>query len=396
VDSEKTVRVGDPDSTVVLGDPDRTVRLGPDLLGPASRPAAALVVSAAVRRPAPPRVSPPAGRDRLARLVASVDLTQVVCWQVAVLAVVLTAGRPMPVPLGAIAAAAVLGGLTAVRVRGRWGYQVAGAWLRFLLRPKRHELSEPAALVEVLLPGSAVRTVPTGPDELPAISHVHGLTAVLRPVGSLPDPGALLPAVPEPQVLGVQAVFHTGAKRAAPIDVWLAVHAARTVEDGLDEELTLLLHNALRRVRRSLRRAGVVAEAPAADELFTKIAELAYVTRRLREDWGFVRTGPVSQACFVLDGWDRLPAGVATRLVAEVHGRTGGVLTTLALSATSGPHGIRTRAVLRLAAPTEFAIEHTAIAVAGLLGPAGVGLVRLDGDQLSGMAASLPIGGFLT
>ena len=391
MDNERTVRIGDPDATVVLTDPDRTVRIGQQLIVPAQRPAT-LVVAAAVRRPVP--AAPP--RPQWTRLLRNVDLTQVVCWQVAVLAAVLAAGRPMPVLLGAIATAAVLGGLTAVRVRGRWGYQLVGAGLRFLLRAKRHELPEPAALIEVLLPGSTVRTVPTGPDELPAISHAHGLTAVLRPVGALPEPGTLLPAVEEPQVLGVQAVFHTGANRDAPVEAWLAVHAARTVEDGLDGELTLLLHNALRRVRRSLRRAGVHAEAPREDMLFAGIAELAHVTRKLREDWGFVRSGPVSQACFALDGWDRLPAAEATRLVPEVHARTGGVLATLTLSARSHPRGTRTRAVLRLAAPTEFAVDHTAIGVAGLLGPAGVGLVRLDGDHLAGLAASLPIGGFPT
>jgi hypothetical protein len=52
--------------------------------------------------------------------------------------------------------------------------------------------------------------------------------------------------------------------------------------------------------------------------------------------------------------------------------------------------------VLRLAATTELAVERTALGIADLLGAFGVGLIRLDGNHLSGVAASLPIGGFLT
>ena len=399
--------------TVRLGAPDRTVPVQPPA-GPV------LVVSAAVSRPAaapvvlasflplrtvsaPPDPTLAQLRDQLAR---HLHLPQVVCWQVAVLAIVLTVRAPLPVLIGGIAGATVLVGLTAVRVRGRWGYELAGVWFRFQLRSRRHDLPDDTgtapALLGLLLPGSTARTVWTGPEVALAISHPHGLTAMIRPrslaaelIGSVPAPAALLPATDE---VGVQAVFHAGAWPGTGTRLWLAVHAGRTVETMLDDELILVLHNALRRVQRALTRAGVPTEPLPEAAAFAVITELTHVTggrNAVREDWRFLRTGRVSQACFALDGWDRLVAGQAGGLVPQLLGRTPGVAATLTLTARSAD-GPRSGAVLRLAATTEAAVEHTAHGLAGLLTPAGVGLTRLDGCQLPGVAATLPIGAFLT
>jgi hypothetical protein len=405
---------------------DRTV--------PVRRPGApVLVVSAAVTRPAagplplatpviqvpagpvpllrhppsPAPVAPGGWGDRAARLAERIHPVQVVCWQVAVLAIVLAVREPWPGPAAGVAGATVLLGLTGVRVRGRWAYELAGLALRFRLRPRRHVLPRDAgtapALIGLLLPDSAVRTMATGQGPALAISHPLGLTAMIRPrvpaadpAGSFADPAALVPVTEQPQEFGVRAVFHSGAPDAVP-GVWLAVHAARTVDTALDEELTLVLHNGLRRVRQALERAGVPTEPLPEGAAFAAITALAHLTGgrvEVREDWRFVRTAAVSQACFALAGWHRLAAGDARRLLPLLLGRTGRTAATLAVTAWTLPsHRTRTRALLRLAATTDVAVDRAAEAVAGLLAPAGVGMVRLDGGHLPGLADSLPIGG---
>jgi type VII secretion protein EccE len=247
------------------------------------------------------------------------------------------------------------------------------------------------------------------------VSHPGGLAAVLRPreqtgdpLAVLPPPAALLPTAGsveagQPHRYGVQTVLHAGVRRDGPPKVWFAVHAVRTVETPHDEELTLALRNAMRRVRRALGRAGIPAEPLAEDAAFAAVAGLAHVTggrNEVREDWRFWRTGPVSQAAFALPGIDRLNDPQLRRLVADLFAVTSGVSLTVTLAAHSGQTGARVSGVLRLAATTEAAVEHAATAAGRVIAgtahvvPAGFRLARLDGTHSSGVAASLPIGVF--
>lgn len=131
-----------------------------------------------------------------------------------------------------------------------------------------------------------------------------------------------------------------------------------------------------------------------AEAAFATIAALGHVTggrTEVREDWGFWRTGVVSHACFRLAGWDRLSDHEVHGLLTGLAARTAGVAVTVTVAARSG-HLVT--AVLRLAAPTESAVEAAAAYLTGPLASSGVRLVRLDGSQMAGVAASLPIGGF--
>jgi type VII secretion protein EccE len=330
-------------------------------------------------------------------------------WQLAVLAVLLTVRQPWPVLTGASAGAAVLLALTTVRAGGRWLYELAWRSGSFLTRPRRTDLPKtggaPAttlALLELLLPGMTLRTVETSQGPAMAISHQGGLTAQLKPgaltpelLSRLPMPAVLLPTATD-HLFGVQLVLHVGVRPDTPRRLWIAVHAARTVDTPVDGELTLALRNAMRRVRRALDRAGVPAQPLAEEQALSAIAGLAHVTggrTEVREDWKFWRTGPVSQATYRLTGWERLTDTQVRGLVNTMLAGVPGVASTITLGARTERRGDPSGyATLRLAATTEAAVDTAASHMTNRLAPAGVRLARLDGTQRDGVAASLPIG----
>ncbi len=329
-------------------------------------------------------VEPEATPSKQARRI---NLTQVICWQVAVALVIASIRQPWPILVTAVLTAAVLAA-SALRIRGRWPAQLVGCWLSYLGRPRRHDLPRHGtsqALLELLLPGASVVTVPTAHGPVAAISHPHGMTAVVRV--DL-DRGPLAPAdfLPPEGQFSVQAVLHTGVRAAPPPRGWLAVQAMRTVDLPGDEELTIELRNALRRMLRLLKRANVPAVPLPVDETLRMVSALAHVNNgrtEIREDWGFWRTGMVSQACFRLRDWD-------SRLLVGLLIRAAGVAATVTVTAGTGTS---TEAVLRLAASTEHAISAVLPALTEFAARCGVRLVRLDGTHVSGVAASLPIGG---
>ncbi|WP_330273900.1 hypothetical protein OG205_45360 [Lentzea sp. NBC_00516] len=355
-----------------------------------------------VRHIAPPVPAPRPGRRAAVRQVTAL---QAVCWQVAVITTAVSIGRPWPVTAAACTGAAVLLAVTTIRIRGRWLHQVLAPSLPYLLRPRRHNLPDDdkaSALLGLLLPDATTLTVHTGQSEALAISHTAGLTTLVRPrttgggrTGAPPSPVSLLPPTDGgAHRFGIQLVFHSGARFDQHPRYWLTVHASRTVEHPTDAELEPLLRNAVRRVVRSLNRSGTPAEPMPAEAAFATIAALGHVTggrTEVREDWGFWRTGVVSHACFRLAGWDRLSDHEVHGLLTGLAARTAGVAVTVTVAARSG-HLVT--AVLRLAAPTESAVEAAAAYLTGPLASSGVRLVRLDGSQMAGVAASLPIGGF--
>lgn len=361
---------------------------------------------------APPRPRSTAGR-RVGGYFERINLIQVLCWQVAVIAVLLTLRQPWPLLTAVSVCAAVLVALTTIRIGERWLYELAFLAVGYLTRARRRALPDGGArtlaLLGMLLPGSTTRNVETNYGQAMAVSHLGGLTATLRPdalspqlLTGLPMPAALLPSGDgQHHTFGVQAIFHTGVRTDRPRRLWVAVHADRTVEMADDEELTMALCNAVRRVRRALARADVPAEPLADEPALAAIAGLAHITgsrNEVREDWRFWRTGTVCQATFRLAGWDRLGATQNRTLINNLLAGVPGVAVTIAVNARSGRDGPRVDAVLRLAATAEAAVEAAASQIAAMtdrLAPAGVRLARLDGAHQSGVAASLPIGVFL-
>jgi ESX secretion system protein EccE len=319
--------------------------------------------------------------------------------------IVVSPSQPPPLLVLLLTVAVALVAVTAVRTGGHWLYQLAVLHARFRYRARAHELTEgddkAGDLLGVLLPGSSVRAVETGQEPAFAVSHPGGMTAIVRPdavtpalMASFPLPSALLP---DGHDFGVQTVFHVGARPDTPPRLWLALLAARTVDSPDDEDLAVALRNGLRRVRHALRRAGMLSEPLSVDAALDAITALAHVTggrNGLREDWRFWRTGGVSQACFTMDGCARLAVPDLRKLVPALLSRTPGVARTVTLHARSGAGPAVTEGLLRLASTAEAMIDTVADQADNLLSRQGVHLVRLDGSHRSGVAASLPIGGF--
>ncbi|WP_156960764.1 hypothetical protein [Amycolatopsis taiwanensis] len=366
-----------------------------------------LVVAAAVRPvavpvppPAPAAPGPAAPVPAAAGPGQSAGPGRVLCWQVATVLVTIASRQPLPVSAVLVAAAAALVVSTVVRRRGVRLYQIAAGRCRFAVRKRRRWLpargDKSRVLLGLLLPGSAAGDTDTGQGPVATISHPAGLTAIIRPravgtapISSFPAPVALLRGLPAG--VGVQLVFHSGARSEGSVRIWLAVHAGRNLETPSDDELIPLLHNGLRRVRRSLDKAGVPTGLLPVDTGLAAVTALAHVGQgrdEIREAWRFWRTGTVSQACFSLRGGDESDLH---RLADGLLSHTPGVAVTVTLSARGGS----TDALLRFAATTEAAVDAAADRAARLFSATDIQFRRLDGIHRRAVAASLPIGGFL-
>jgi len=284
----------------------------------AAAPSAAVAPSAAAARSGVPRAGVPRAVARLAGGSGRrIRLAQVVCWQVAVV-LVLVASRQEPVLLlAAVAAATVLVVPTVVPWRGRWLYLWLPVWLAYIGRrrdlvppvpvPGRASGSAPAAapdprrsLIDFVAPGAAVTDATVDGETIAVVTHQAGLAAVLElqpddhtlfaaQFRSSPDPVSLLPVVEsdplpataqllvrvEPALAalaGTGAALEsyrqlTGGRVPADRRCWLAVQIPRTPELLRDEELRPLLVNAVRRARRRWRRNGLAARLLGPEDL---------------------------------------------------------------------------------------------------------------------------------
>lgn len=363
--------------------------------------------------PPPPPAPPTPPKVKTAGYTAQLGLVQVIWWQVALAAALASVRQPWPVVAAAVTSAVAVLALTAVRVRGRWLYETVLVRCRFLARGRLHGLPErdPTAaralsLMRLLLPGTTTGTLETAHGTVLTVSHPGGLSALVQPrdartTSPFPAPAQLLATLSaadgEPHEFAVQTVSHTGSAPGTPPRHWLSIQAVRTVRTPVDEDLALVLRNALRRVRRSCERAGVPTDALPQDAALAAVAALAHVTRgrdELREEWTCWRTGPISQACFTLDGWARLTADDAARLTAFLPTYVPGIAVTLTRRVRSGD--VEDDAVLRLAATSEKAVDAASDRLTAFLAASAVRPARLDGRHLHGVAASLPLGGSLS
>ncbi|MGK3203642.1 hypothetical protein [Amycolatopsis sp. MEPSY49] len=356
-------------------------------------------LSLPANRPAPPAAvaRPPAEPPRpLPRPGAFVR------WECAAALVAASLTQPWPVTVAAALAAAGLGGST-IRVRNRGLAELAARGLGYWGRPRDLTLpphERAAALLGHLLPAVSFGATELAGVPVLVIRHAGGVAAVTEPTTTGPrwvSPAVLLPeAGPDGPYPGVQGIFHAGGEPGSPPRRWFGVHAVRTAEHADDELLTLVLRNTLRRVLRGLAQHGVPAEPLGREAGLATIAALAHVTggrTELREEWSRWRTGPVSQVCFRLDGWNALPGPVTERLVAGLLGRPAGVAVTLAARARRTPRGSTASAALRLAARSPTALDAALPGLTRWCAGHGLRLHRLDGHHLTGVTATLPIGG---
>ncbi|SDP52742.1 type VII secretion protein EccE [Klenkia soli] len=358
---------------------------------------------------------------------------QVVAVEVALVAGLVAHRQPWPVLLPVAVAVVLVLGLALARWSGRWAYQWAGLRLRHGVARRRRELPADAtlpgtadALLDAVVHGGWLDQLDL--DGVPAALWVHegGLSVAVEVTATadrpyltrstaLPPITSLLPAADEGgtrftlQVLeqthpaglgeGPAALSYrelTGGAVPAATRCWVALQVLRGSDDET-ADLRTDLTNAARRVVRRLRKAGVRAVPLAPEDAVTGLLGLlgdapAPPGAATRERWASWSAGTHRCVTAALD----LPADHADDLpaaLAELRGRAraSGVTTMLAVAARRGDDGVvDVQVTLRAALPGGTDLP------AGLTGPVGRGVLRrLDGQQRSGVAATLPLGGFL-
>ncbi|MGW4129536.1 type VII secretion protein EccE [Amycolatopsis japonica] len=359
--------------------------------------------------PGPPRPNPPSpGRGRRQGRPIGIGVAQIVCWQLVLVALVLVAGRPWPLAAAVVTAAVVVLALTAVRIRGRWLYAWLGSASGYLTRDRDRDLRQAGeagrALLGLLSPEATGITGEIGDETVFMVSRADGITAVLQPKSAareqpMSSPPMLLPPPSREQALDVaaQVIHHVGADRSRPPRGWVALQALRTADVHRDADVRQALGNTVRRVRRQLRRDGLPVRALSENEVLGTLASLAHVTAgraRIREDWRFWHSGPISQATFRLDGWDALPPVLAADLSRRLLAAAPGSAVTLAVTArrSAAETEPRVSAAIRVAAAGVQAVDHAVRDLELAARRGGIALERLDGRHAKGVAATLPIG----
>ncbi|MFC4003765.1 type VII secretion protein EccE [Prauserella oleivorans] len=346
----------------------------------------------------PPRERP-ARREPL-----ELPLLRIVCWQVAVVLVLLAIGRPWPILTALLLAAVALLAWTAVRVRGRWLSAEATLRARLLLRRRRCDLPGAHAadvLLRTFAPGARIHTVALAGSPAAVVSRNEELLAVLRPAGADPAAlaelalsGALLPDAADPQALAppavrLQLVLHHGPQQTEHARAWLAVRAVREPGCAGDADLLVPLTNAVRRVQSTLRRAGLAVVALTGPELHATLVALTHTgpgRGAIREDRRYWRAGPIAQAGLRLTG---LAARSPRARVHTLHRLLAAAAGTARTVAVTVPEYA---GVLRVAARLDATADAAADQLRRTL-PSGLRLERMDDQHAAAVAASLPIGG---
>ncbi|HEX8345226.1 MAG TPA: type VII secretion protein EccE [Actinoplanes sp.] len=353
---------------------------------------------------------------------------QLVATQVAAVMVLAATGRgPVPLAAGALLATALLAA-TWLRLRGRWAFEWLTTVARYAARRRTVPIDAgPAALLQMVAPGSRVQHADLAGDPAAVIVDGLGMTAVLElgdPTGllveampTLPSPAALLPpAGPEFPPVRVQLLLSgvpAPAVRAGggtPANSYrqltegrllghsralLAVRVLRA-EGWADDDLRRALSSLIRKLPRRL--GGVPIRPLGEAAAMLVIAETAHHdgVGPDEEVWSALRLGGLSQATFQLGRWPDLRVETARRLTTRLLALPAAA-TTVALTAgprsLSGAPTVALDLTVRLAAPDEPALAIATQALRKLLSAQQAHARRLDGDHLRGLAATVPLGG---
>jgi type VII secretion protein EccE len=383
------------------------------------RPAA----TRAVRQRRAPRPAFPRREHRLAWLLGEVSVGQILCCQLAVVAVALVRGRGPLVTFVVVTAATAVVLAATVRVRGMWLFQWLDRYGQFTARVGRQR-GAPAAgpALALLSPHSTVESVVI--DGVPAavVHHPGGVTAVLAPhtpagphddgatlaTLNLSSPAPLLPAAgPDSPAYSVQLVLQADpvgrdtdwSRRALPRQqTWIALQALRTADSYRDEELLAALTNAVRRLLRRLARDELPTRMLDRAEVLALLSGLARVRagEPAREGWRSWGTPSLAQACFRLTGWHELPEATRRVLLARLLMLPGrGTTIAVAARRTDGRPPVAVDMVVRIADASRELLDSSADLLAFAVAEARVRMERLDGAHGRALVASLPLGGFL-
>jgi type VII secretion protein EccE len=339
-----------------------------------------------------------------------------------------------------LAAAAPVAGVLSViafgRLRRRWVYEWLGLRSRYLSRRRSVARGGTEAdLLALLRPAADLGTVDVDATEVGVIADPYGVTAVVElgdpaalvgearppapvPAGLLPPPSADQPAVRLQLLVAGVAAPALGASAATPTSsyrqltegrvlaqqrAFLAVHVRRSGDFG-EPELRRALASAVRRVRRRLDRDRTPGRPLGAQQALRVLGELAHhvPAHPVRENWSGLELGGLYQTCLRLRRWPDVRGEAGRTLLPRLLALPGCAVTvSLAAEHASGADpaseenaaALRVELVIRLAAIDESALGTAVGALRKLLGSVGAAAQRLDGTQLAGLAATLPLGG---
>jgi ESX secretion system protein EccE len=351
---------------------------------------------------------------------------QVVAVELAAVLVVTGLATSAGWSVAALVAASLLGVLAIARLRRRWAYQWVGHGSRYLRRCRvLHPGGDAAALLDLVRPAAAVASMELDGASVGIVVDVTGLTALVE-VGDtgavlggahapVPALTALLPAIVADQpgvrlqliIAGVAAPAMrtdgsasatsyrqlTEGRLLAQRRVLIAAHARRAGGFG-EADLRRSLASAVRRVRRRLDRDRLPCRPLAADTVLRVLAELAHhdPAQPVRESWTGIDVGGLRQVSFRLSRWPRSPVlrpdGLLSHLLTLPCSGT-----TVSLTVERSSNDIRAELIVRLAAPSNAGLGNAVAALRRLLDSTSAAVERLDGAQLDGLAASLPLGG---
>jgi type VII secretion protein EccE len=362
------------------------------------------------------------------RRVAGIPVGLLVCWQAAVLMALAAIGRPTGVVIAVGAAAVLLVIVTGVRPRGRWLHESLLLWLRYQFRGQRVVDPRRPPAVTVLDMAAHVESVDhveIDDDQVAVISHEHGYTTVLELKTENLSPYLPLTLAPrhdpDAPAVSIQLLVHATpvvpTTTVATVRSWLAVQVARD-PSYQPEELRGALVNAVRRLQRRLRSARL--DAQPLDR--SRLAEALHTLTRLdlagplppgtgsgqvgTEHWRAWWTRGIPQESIAVRSWPGSPAPPAKPLLElllsprwpqtlSVAGRR------LRLSTShgalqAGEEVLAVELVVRVSERDRSALDAAVRRLCDGLRAAGARVERLDGRQLPGLAATMPVGGFLS
>lgn len=360
----------------------------------------------------------------------------------------LAGGRPRLAP---IAPAILLClALLVVRVRGEWAYGWLAIALRYMIRRRVLASGSPVdSLLHYVHPGAeaGVLTLDGAPVAViddaggpTAVISIGADTAVLPPPRTpfppltdlLPDSGphgprirlrlvsttvSVATPIADAGLLEVAYQQLTGGVVPSYQSVFIAVQARRDPRHG-EAVLRVALANAVRRIRYRVERSGVPTRSLPPDAIPRVLAELAYHDPQggAAEWWPYVTTA-VPQIVFKVDGPVRDDLAVAllasappfphyaVTVATAVEGLGHADHTTLPRGTTDARESaadtiaaaragrFSTATYVRLATAGTSSLVAAEASLRRVLGQAAVGMRRLDGTHLNGLAATLPLGG---
>jgi type VII secretion protein EccE len=329
------------------------------------------------------------------------------------------------------------------RWRGQWVLRWAQLAGGYLLRSRTRSVTnpDPLGLLRLLLPGLILAPGTTHDREPVGLVWYRGVwTAVLEvdtapsmisEVGAAPTLplAALVPCLQERGVVleSIQVLWHcypgsTALPPSSPAlrsylellgplpaaarrTTWVAVRldprrcpAAVAERGGGVVGCHRALLGALSRVRSVLDARGVPSRPLDPDQLVragiraAEVSALAGTGHRveLREQWGSVTAGGVGHASYAITGWT--VRGCAPTLNALTGVRALSTTVALFLSPGEGDHDVGLRGLVRLSACGPAELQEAGTRVHGVAQRLGVRLSPLDGQQLAGLTATLPLG----